>query len=80
MDILLVDDEELSRIAIKDFITEQLGHNVFDYTNGVEAFKAWEERHFSVVISDIKMPLMDGHQLLESIKKDEAGKKTDVIL
>ena len=50
MDILLVDDEELSRIAIKDFITEQLGHNVFDYTNGVEAFKAWQERHFPVVM------------------------------
>ena len=80
MDILLVDDEELSRIAIKDFITEQLGHNVFDYTNGVEAFKAWQERHFPVVISDIKMPLMDGHKLLESIKNDTKGKNTDVVL
>ncbi|HOD53921.1 MAG TPA: response regulator, partial [Candidatus Cloacimonadota bacterium] len=70
MDILLVDDEELSRNAIKDFITEQLGHSVFDYTNGVEAYNAWKDKHFKVIISDIKMPLMDGNKLLEMIKKE----------
>ena len=80
MDILLVDDEELSRNAIKDFITEQLGHSVFDYTNGVEAYNAWKDKHFKVIISDIKMPLMDGNKLLEMIKKEPEGKNTDMIL
>ncbi len=80
MNILLVDDEELSRNAIKEFITEQLGHQVFDYTNGAEAFSAWKENHFPVIISDIKMPLMDGNKLLESIKKMPEGKNTDIVL
>jgi DNA-binding NtrC family response regulator len=80
MDILLVDDEELSRTAIKEFITEQLGHTVYDFANGVDAFEYWQDHHQTLIISDIRMPFMTGNQLLEKVKKDPFGKTTDFIL
>ncbi len=80
MKILLVDDEDLSREAIRDFIVEQLGHDVVEFRNGLDAWKAWQEFHYPVVISDIKMPIMTGIELIEEIKNNPKGKLTDVIL
>ncbi len=80
MKILLVDDEDLSREAIKDFIVEQLGHDVTECRNGLEAFRAWENDCFPVIISDIRMPHMTGLNLLEKVKKHENGKNVDIVL
>lgn len=80
MNILLVDDEELSREAIRDFIVEQLGHDVTECKNGLEAFDTWEKNYHPVIISDIRMPHMDGLTLLEKIKKHEKGKHTDIVM
>lgn len=80
MKILLVDDEDLSRQAISDFIVEQLGHDVVEFRNGLDAWKSWQEHFYPVVISDIKMPVMTGIELIEEVKKHPKGKNTDFIL
>lgn len=80
MDILLVDDEDMSREAVRDFLVEQLGHQVFEFKNGKKAYEAWLKEKYQVVISDIRMPLMSGVNLLEEIKKSPQGKNTDVFL
>ena len=80
MDILLVDDEDLSREAIRDFIVEQLGHKVHEFRNGLEAWKEWQDKKYPVIISDVKMPVMTGIEFLEEVRNHPDGKRTDFIL
>jgi len=80
MKILLIDDDDLSRLSIKNFIVEQLSHEVHDFDDSLKAWNKWQENPYNVVISDIKMPNMTGIELLEKIRGDERGKNTYVIL
>ncbi len=80
MNIMLVDDEDLSREAVSDFISEQLGHKVVEFKNGKEAYEAWLKNDYPVIISDIRMPQMTGVSLLEAIKDHPKGKNVDIVL
>ncbi len=80
MRILLIDDEELSRKAIFDFLAKQLGHEVTECSSGDEALKSYKDKPFPLVISDIRMPGLSGIDLLGYIKKLPEGKFTDIIL
>lgn len=79
MKILLVDDEALSRKATASFLEEQLGHDIIECGNGYEAKMILEEQSFPLIISDIRMPKMDGLELLKYIK-EETSKSSDVVL
>ncbi len=80
LNVLLVDDEQLSREMLATYLEGLLGMNVTQAENGVEALKKFDNGTFHLVISDIKMPEMDGHDLLREINKRPAGKNTKVVL
>ncbi len=80
MRILLVDDEELSRNSIYDFLKTQLSLDVHEFDNVISALAAYTERSFDIVISDLKMPGIDGLEFLEKVKKLDSGEMTDFIL
>jgi len=67
--ILIVDDEK----AIRDFLYEALtrlgGFSVELAENGEEALKKIEKENFDLVLTDMKMPKMDGLQLITEIAK-----------
>ncbi len=67
--ILLVDDEEDIRETLSLFLTD-LGHPVVAAENGIEALALFRKEHPEIVISDIKMPGMDGVELLQKIKME----------
>lgn len=62
--VLIVDDEAVIRSGISAIIDwEKEGMLVEDhYANGTEALTAMSERSFDILITDVKMPLMDGIQ------------------
>lgn len=66
--ILIVDDEKPIRDSLKMVLTEE-GFSADVAGDGEEAFIKIQENSYDVVISDIKMPKMDGMQLLESASK-----------
>lgn len=75
--ILLVDDEE----DIRDVLTlslSDLGHKVYPAENGKEAIRIFKEINPPVVLTDIKMPGIDGIELLRSIKRENPD--TEVIM
>lgn len=80
MRILLVDDEDLSRKAIYNFLTNFLGYSVDEFRDPREALNCWLQEHHSIIVSDIKMPGMTGIELLKTIKSNPASKYTDMIL
>jgi two-component system response regulator YesN len=70
--VLLVDDEEeVIQVIQKKINWEGLGFSVIGYANnGVKALEMVEEYQPDVVMTDIKMPYMDGLELSKRIKTD----------
>lgn len=67
--VLVVDDEQFIRQLLVRSIKRE-GYLVSEACDGREALEVLRESNVDIVISDIKMPNMDGWQLLEEIKKD----------
>ena len=66
--ILIVDDEKPIRDSLK-MILEDEGYKTEIAADGEEALNKINEDNFDIVITDIKMPKLDGIQLLESASK-----------
>ena len=65
--ILMVDDEPKMRHILK-IMLELKGHTVIEASNGREALEHINGEPFDLIISDIKMPEMDGFGLLDELK------------
>jgi len=69
LSILLVDDEPLVRTGAAEMIRD-LGHQVRDASGGFEALAILAEGdEFDVIVTDYKMPGMDGAELAEKVRK-----------
>jgi signal transduction histidine kinase len=73
----LVDDEEGIRRVLSISLTDS-GYQVFTAGNGEEALRIFREDRPSIVVTDIKMPGMDGTDLLRKIKEESPD--TEVIM
>ena len=74
--ILIVDDEQDILNTLPE-VLNKWGHQTFVAANGIEGLKVFRENPLDFVITDIKMPQMDGLELL--IKIQEIDKNTMVI-
>jgi two-component system, response regulator, stage 0 sporulation protein F len=75
--LLIVDDEENIRILFKEELEDE-GYEIDLASNGYEAIEKFKTGGFDVIILDIKMPGMDGIQVLNEIKN--MNKDQPVIL
>ena len=66
--ILIVDDEPNIRQGLKMSLKRDK-HNIFTASDGVEAMKILNENEIDVVITDLKMPNMDGTTLMHKINE-----------
>ena len=75
--VLLVDDEEeVIRVIMNKLNWEKLGFSVIGYANnGVKALEMVEEYQPDVVMTDIRMPYMDGLELSHRIRAEFPGTK-----
>ena len=71
--ILIVDDEPFIRQGLKILINwEQYGYEIIgEAANGLEAIKQLEEKEIDLVIADIKMPEMNGIELIEYVDRSQ---------
>ena len=69
LDVLLVDDEELVRFATAEMLRE-LGHQVTDVGSGPDALdQLTRGLHVDAVVTDYKMPRMDGGELARRLRE-----------
>lgn len=78
MRVLVVEDEELNRITLTDAIIKA-GFEADSAPNGKKALEALSSQHYDLVVSDLKMPHMDGMALLQHIQKNHPGLSVIII-
>ncbi len=71
-DILIVDDEPDILETLPD-VLHKWGHRTFVARNGAEGVQLFGEHHIDFVITDMKMPEMDGVELLHHILQKDSG-------
>ncbi|MEJ2429516.1 MAG: diguanylate cyclase [Deltaproteobacteria bacterium] len=65
--ILAVDDDPEIRDILHEILTH-LGHTSVTAVDGLDALEKLSEHHFDMVITDLRMPRMDGIELIKRIK------------
>ena len=79
-DVLIAEDEMLVRIGLKNSIDwEKLNMRVIaDVANGQDAMEVYEREKPDLIITDIKMPVMDGMELISKIREKDT--KTKIVI
>jgi len=67
--ILVVEDED-SNYLLMDRMLKRTGAKLVWVKNGIDAIELCNSRHFDLVLMDIRMPMMDGYETTQIIKKD----------
>lgn len=70
--VLVIDDDEAIRTLAKAMLSG-VGHEVEEAADGSEGLRMFEKRRADVVITDINMPGMDGHEFIASFRKRHPG-------
>src|SRR5215467_7939513 len=76
--ILLVDDNNHGLIARKA-VLEEVGYQVSTAKNGDEALELYTARKFDLVVTDYKMPKMNGVELIAQIRKSDADARVILL-
>jgi PAS domain S-box-containing protein len=81
LSILLTEDDEMNQMVFVRQLSKK-GHKVKLANNGSEALKAISEETFDLILMDLQMPIMDGLEATEEIRKTEkeASKYTPIIM
>lgn len=66
--VLVIDDEKNMRWAIKKAL-EKEGYMIYEAANGQEGLEKLEETYPNLILLDLRMPIMDGMEALQRIKK-----------
>ncbi|UKN01521.1 sigma-54 dependent transcriptional regulator [Paracrocinitomix mangrovi] len=75
--ILIIDDERSIRRTLKE-ILEFENYEVEAVEDGIAGVKEAKENHYDVIFCDIKMPQMDGIEVLTKLKND--GLETPIVM
>jgi DNA-binding NtrC family response regulator len=70
--ILVVDDEPNMLRLLRTILMDKTGYEVTTTNNPLEVSKLLQEKPYDVVVTDLKMPLVDGMDLIDIIKKIDA--------
>ena len=66
MKILIIDDERSIRNSLKEILVDE-GYDVDVAENGVQGCQMVDKEKYSVIFCDIKMPEMDGMEVLDRL-------------
>jgi DNA-binding NtrC family response regulator len=79
MRILVVDDERMKRVTLADDLAAQ-GYEVVAAADGEEAWERLAGEQFDVVVTDLKMPRIDGLELLKRIKQGPTASMAVIMM
>jgi DNA-binding NtrC family response regulator len=78
LDILLVDDEEVIHETLGEYLTD-MGHHVDSFHDGQQGVEASAKKDYDVAIVDVRMPRMDGLEMLSILRDSKPALSVVVI-
>ena len=76
--LLIVEDDSFLTMLIQRML-ESAGHKVLSAGNGKEAVQVFESVEFDAVLTDLSMPLMNGHELIRWIREVDSNLPIGVL-
>ena len=78
--IVLADDEKLIRAGLKKILLDSIDFplEIIEAKNGQEALDFCKEKRPEILITDIRMPVMDGVELMKNISQMEDDYKDSI--
>lgn len=81
MKVLIVDDERLSRTILSRFVSKRFPFcNVVEAENGLDALERISQDSPDAIFLDLRMPIMNGMEMLEALRNDPSHTETPVII
>lgn len=77
MKIMLVEDEKITRKTLTDILKKE-NYNIISFNDGAEAHNSLSNNNYDVIITDLRLPGINGMEILKSAKK--LNPKTVVII
>lgn len=68
MNVLVVDDDSMARLILRQVMQRHLNATVVEAANGLDALVLLDSASFDLVILDLQMPVMDGLTVLRTIR------------
>lgn len=78
--VLVVEDTRMMRVLMTRHLAQIGFENVLQCENGQEALDILQEKPVDLILLDIQMPVLDGYQTLEAIKKNPKIAEIPVIM
>jgi len=76
---MVVDDSKTVR-SYHGSILRELGINVLEAENGMEALEKGLDNEINLYLVDVNMPVMDGYSFVSELRKQPKGRSTPVIM
>jgi DNA-binding NtrC family response regulator len=77
--LLIIDDERGIRNTLKEILADE-GHEVDVAENGTQGLEMAQKATYDLIYSDIKMPGLDGLEVLKALKENEETAETPVVM
>jgi len=77
--LLIIDDERGIRNTLREILSDE-GHDVDVAENGKQGLEMACAKSYDLIFSDIKMPEMDGLELLKALKEGEEAIETPIVM
>ena len=77
--ILIVDDERIERNGIR-FLLKKLNmeFDIDEAVNGLDALEKMRQENYDILLTDVKMPFMDGIELIDNVVNEKKKMRCDI--
>jgi CheY-like chemotaxis protein len=80
MNVLIADDEPMTRSLLRRVLTRECGCTVSEATDGLAALSSCGSAPPDLIITDLRMPVMDGIELIEALRQVPALAAIPVVM
>lgn len=77
--ILIIEDEAATALALSDVLKSE-GYNVLMEGDGEAGLKTALEKKPDLILADLKMPKMNGLEMIAALRQDAWGKDAEIII
>lgn len=79
-DVLIIEDDELTRMLIQRILEREFQFEIAAYSNGLEGLKCAQSKQHKLIILDLMLPGMHGYDILKELRSGGLDENTKVIV